>query len=185
MANFLEQTLEDIIVENSQIIHNRGFQKMYKCLERQFRLPSGKIIDILTWEIRGDVIYAKIIELKRGVCDESAFWQGLAYLEEFMLSVIQDFSNFDIRLIVCGDSVVDNLGSLIFIDSNVKFYSYKYDYDGIRFNTNESDASPIRETQDGRRVKLPSSSPSAGSLGDRLREIDIRVDMAKANQEEV
>lgn len=65
-VNFLETDIEQIIFDNRNDLHNRGFIKFLKNTNRQHRLPSGKIIDLITFQVDDDAIRFKVIELKRG-----------------------------------------------------------------------------------------------------------------------
>lgn len=133
MGTFLEKTLEDIIFENRGQIHEKGFCKLYENCERQFVLPSLKKIDILSWEVRDEVLYAKIIELKRNICDEIAFWQGVGYYAEFMPKVINHFKECHIDLVLCGSDYSSQVWDLCFFDIPLEIFTYKYAWDGVRF----------------------------------------------------
>jgi hypothetical protein len=182
LSDFLEKTLEDIIYNYSHKIHEQGFCEFYLNKERQFRLPSGRIIDILTWEIKGDVLYFKIIELKRGCCDEAAFWQGLAYLNEFVAYIYPHFSNIRSKIILCGRSISENIENLLMVTGHAHAYVYKYAYDGIRFSTNQTgNKSGIDQYSEEQMTKIPlTHSSSFGiELSEKLRYPYLESEIAK------
>lgn len=134
--DFLEKTLEEIIFYNRHRIIKRGFnEEFYDHTERQFLLPSGRRIDILTWQIRGNVIYANIIELKKDQATNAAFWQGLDYLDEFTTHLFGTFGDMKMKLTIIGKDIYDSVSKLLCLDSKIlKLYDYIYDWDGIRFS---------------------------------------------------
>lgn len=133
MNDFLEKNLEDIIYDNQNDISKRGFNEILQITERQFRLPSGKIIDLLTLDIVGDVLCVNIIELKKGVIDSAAFFQGLNYYNEFLSIVLGCFADVKAELILVGNSATQEIRDLLPLNAPVVPYLYKYDYDGIYF----------------------------------------------------
>lgn len=57
----LEKPIEDLIFQNKDIIHNFGFISFLGQSFRQYELPSGKKIDIVTHDTIGDEICLNII----------------------------------------------------------------------------------------------------------------------------
>jgi hypothetical protein len=52
--DFFEETLESIIYEEKEECVKRGFPALYKHTVRQYILPSGRKIDLLTFEFEED-----------------------------------------------------------------------------------------------------------------------------------
>src|SRR5579871_3922858 len=102
MNDFLEKTLEDIIYDHKEIIHERGFSKFYKNTERQFRLPNGQIIDLFTFEIMDDILYFKIIELKRLELNLSSIWQIYSYFQFIWEQCVNRYKDVKYELILAG-----------------------------------------------------------------------------------
>lgn len=50
--DFLEKTPEDIVFENRAVIHTKGLCKFRGTSFRQVILPSGKKMDIISYDIR-------------------------------------------------------------------------------------------------------------------------------------
>lgn len=132
-ADFFEKTLEEIVFENMEFVQKRGFVQFYKYAQRQFRLPCGKRIDILTWEFEGDLIRARIIELKREVITESTYFQGIGYYADFLASIGGYFKDFDIEVVLVGTNMTENVSNAIHVSNIIRPFSYKYDFDGISF----------------------------------------------------
>ncbi len=81
-----EKELEIMLCENSEssIIQNISLFK--SCIERQYKLESGKRIDILSFHINeSDEIDANIIELKNVTATASAIIQCCQYVLELSL----------------------------------------------------------------------------------------------------
>src|SRR5713226_7639066 len=101
--DFLEKDLEDIIMANKSEIVQKGFPAFYKHVKRQFYLPNGKKIDILTFEISDDnVLKCKVIELKKGVADLQTLLQLLGYVEAVLALTIHHFNEVQIEPIIVG-----------------------------------------------------------------------------------
>lgn len=134
-SDFLERTLEDIIYESRATIHERGLPPFYKNTKRQFRLPSGKTIDIFTWEIdeKDSSFYARIYELKKELLTEAALLQILGYYEEIFCAVKVDYKTVVIENILVGTAYTNTLRKIQHITDDIKMFSYKYCYDGVRF----------------------------------------------------
>lgn len=175
-TDFLEKTLEDIIFENRHRIHERGFPSFFKNAQRQYRLPSGKIIDILTWEVRGDVLHAKVIELKKDNNGESAFWQAIDYCGELFMAVFHEFTNIYIQPIICTNYLSNNIENLMYIRSNVVAVSYKYEYGGIAFIKEVWGEDSIEEFNQKRRIGDTRPRPGHDNLAaaDYLRNFDLQ-----------
>lgn len=136
--DFLEKDLEDIMVEYHRKLKVRGFEDFYEHIERQFYLPSGKKIDIITWEIKGDVLYAKIIELKKDSTNEAALFQGLGYMQEFCECTAEEFSDLKVDLILVGTNIYNSVSNFLSVNpKNLKLYEYEYSFDGIKFRLHD------------------------------------------------
>jgi len=132
LNDFFEKTVEDIIFENKDIIHTRGFMKLKEHSFRQVYLPSGKKIDILGLEINNGNLFCDIYELKKKVINADAICQAYNYYTELKCITRGYFASFDAQIIMVGKtyepvSVIDAL------PVKIKVYSYDYKMDGIRF----------------------------------------------------
>lgn len=79
----LEKPLEDIIFENKDKIHKYGFIYFSSKAFRQYLLPSGKKIDIVTWERLDDEVYLDIIEIKKdSISGRNGIVQAYEYAAE-------------------------------------------------------------------------------------------------------
>jgi len=156
-SDFLEKTLEDIIFENYKVIKNVGLPVMYSNIQRQFSLPSGKIIDLITWEITDNILFLNIIELKRKTGSYSALSQLLNYVNEVVCHTVGRFKRIDIKCIVICKEIDKDFNNILLINpQNLFIYTYKYDINGVCFKLfdesmdlimrlNEYGASPMIE----------------------------------------
>lgn len=147
MSNiFLEKTLEDIVYDNAHTVHLKGLPIFYKMVDRQFLLPSGKKIDLLTWEITdADTIHFKIIELKKEEITESAYWQALEYYSEFLECIIGHFKHFNAEVILIGTDKGRKPSLAVNISNNVSIFTYHFTYDGIRFVEYKASYNKLKE----------------------------------------
>jgi hypothetical protein len=88
MSNFLEKTLEDIIMSNLDKMPSKGLDVFYKNTVNQIPFDT-KIADIFTWEEIDDVLYCRIIELKKDCVDEAAIWQIFNYKIDLFLFIFK------------------------------------------------------------------------------------------------
>lgn len=175
-ADFLEKTLEEIIFENRHRIHERGFVPFFKNAQRQYRLPSGKVIDILTWDVKGDVFHAKIIELKKDSNSDAAFWQAIDYCGELFMTLFNEFTNIYIQPIICANSISTNIENLMFVRTNVVAISYKYNYDGIVFNKEVWGDDGIEDFNQKRRNGNSRTKPEGGlGVSDFFRNFEMET----------
>lgn len=131
--DFLEQTLEDIIYDNRDIIHEKGFLPLLKTVCRQFQLPSGKKIDILSYDYSEKELSVYVIELKKDKAAQDALFQAYGYLNEFLCCI--DMSNlFAIyaKVVLVGYKTKE-LPICNFLSLPVELYTYKYGIHGIEF----------------------------------------------------
>lgn len=130
--DFLEKTLEDIIFENKSTIFLRGIPEFLKRTFRQFILPSGKKIDIISFEILEEELFVQIWELKRDVINIDAICQAYDYLWEFM-GAVHDFKKINSEIILIGKQY-NPISIMSDIKSKISIFTYSYGMDGITFN---------------------------------------------------
>lgn len=143
-SDFLEKTLEDIIFENRNTIHGHGLPKFKKTIFRQFVLPSGKKLDIFSYDLIDGHIVIDIYELKRASINTDAVCQAYNYFMEVTQFTAGRFKSVDIHIIMIGryyDPV------MVFEKMNLPFSVYTYDYqlNGMTF----------LKHQERRQVKVP------------------------------
>lgn len=145
-SDFLEKTLETIIVDNYKIISQRGLVLPYRHIDRQFPLPSGKIIDIVNWQVDNNIIRLSVLELKKDAGTEQALWQLLRYVDEITQYLIGWFTDIEVDAVLIGDSISDNIQNLLLIShERLKIYTYQYDFDGIKFTRRDETLDLILE----------------------------------------
>jgi len=144
MNDFFEKTLEDIVFEKRDTIHERGLDIFYKNSIRQFYL-LGKRIDILTWEINDDILYARIIEFKREALKEYALFQAAEYYADFMSTIFGRFKNYHIEVILIGSKGNKNIQHITTLTDLIKVYTYSYGFDGIKFEEISHSSSKVKE----------------------------------------
>lgn len=132
MKDFLEQTLEDIIFSNRNIIHEKGLSRLYQNSIRQFVLPSGKKIDIFSFEIKDCVIEFSVIELKKDKGDLQTIVQAIEYYGELCEIMNSNFSIHVGKIIVVGSDIKQNPLPFL-LNIPVEIYSYEYLIGGIAF----------------------------------------------------
>lgn len=124
-SDFLEKTLEDIIFENRHAIHNHGLPKFKNTVFRQLILPSGKKLDIFSYDLIDGHIEIDIYELKRHSINTDAICQAYNYFMEVLQYTSGKFKSIDIHIIMVGryyDPV------MIFEKMGLPFSVYTYDY---------------------------------------------------------
>lgn len=130
--DFLEKTLEDIIYENRNVIHTRGFMQIKDTAFRQVILPSGRKIDILGFDIKNGGLYCDIYELKRDTINSDAVCQAYNYYLELKHSTKDHFTSFSAQLVMVGRKY-EAVPILDALPIPVKVYNYEYRMDGIFF----------------------------------------------------
>lgn len=133
MEGFTEKTIEDIIMTNLEKVVDRGFPTFYSNVKRQYRLPSGLIMDIFTWEVVDDVLYFKIIELKRRKIVFTDLWQICAYYVEVTGRTNFSFSEVRGEVILVGSCIDQEIRNVMSLGLSVDIYKYSYDFNGINF----------------------------------------------------
>lgn len=131
-SNFSEKTLEEIIFKNRDKIHEYGFEVLLPNTFRQFRLDSGKIIDILSYDITETEILLYVIELKKGRTFE-ALEQAYGYMDELLFELKPRFDKIYSKVILVGNEVTPT-PLLNFLAHPTETYTYDYTIDGIVFN---------------------------------------------------
>ena len=119
-------------------------------------MPSGKRIDIFSWEIRDNVFYANVIELKKNTAMRDSFWQGMDYVEELAWHTIESFEDLKIKLIIVGNESYSHLSTAGIYGDNVRVYEYTYEWDGILFSPQEYSIEALYKDLQNRRLVDPS-----------------------------
>jgi hypothetical protein len=147
--DFLEKNLEDIIYEtDNKLLNQRGLW-ISGTKKRQLRIGNYGIADIITYRTNNihfcnncyssPELLIDIYELKKDKIDFSTFLQAIKYYKgiERYLDEVRDFNwpvSYRINLI---GKYIDMSDSFIFLpeftDQKVRFYTYSYDFDGIKF----------------------------------------------------
>jgi hypothetical protein len=132
--DFLEKTLEELIFTNKENLGNRGFPSLLKNTLKQFRLPSGLIIDLLSYEIDDNQNMAvKIYELKRAKINAGAVFQLLTYEAEIFQLCFSHFPNIHIENYLIGSEMDANVFLLNNGHFNLNVLLYDYKFDGLYF----------------------------------------------------
>lgn len=154
---FLEKDLERIIYETPKDKLNEKGLFVDGHVLRQVKIPNYGIADIVTVKRVNSPVYPErylhftIYELKKDRIGISSFLQAVgyvrgikAYLEK---RISRDYFLCDFSIVLVG-SEIDKTGNFMYLPccfdslnefepknsvSNVYFYTYKYDFDGISF----------------------------------------------------
>lgn len=132
MNHFTEKTLEDLIFQNHSTIHQKGFEIMLNNIKRQYRLPSGKIVDLVTFESDGDELMLYVIELKKGEVSADTVSQAFGYYNELMFYLSETYKTIHHKIILVGYEVME-IPLLDFLKGNIDIYKYNYDINGLSF----------------------------------------------------
>lgn len=134
MTLFTEEQLESLIFDNKDKVHEKGLPKFYKHTIRQFILPSKKIIDLFTFEVRDDVLYFRIIELKRDMIFNDSFMQILGYYSTVMRCLGKSFLSVRFDLVLVGYEINSSCSVLSdLMKDYLSVYMYNFDYTGMSF----------------------------------------------------
>lgn len=131
--DFLEKTLEEIIFENRDKVHGRGFPNFLANAKRQFIMPIYGTCDIFSWEISEKSFKGKIFELKKDKVDINTLSQVIGYGKQLDAILINRFQNIDISLYAIGNEIDTNVLNLAYWGLNVHIYTYDYSFDGLVF----------------------------------------------------
>jgi hypothetical protein len=137
MKSNLEKDIENIIFDNKDVIHQFGFIEFLTKTFRQFLLPSGKKIDLLTFEKIDDEIYLNIIEIKKDeISGQSGIVQAYEYASELIDSLFSatGISTIYLKIILVGYTTKD-LSLTKFLTFLPDIYTYDMNpLKGISFN---------------------------------------------------
>jgi len=143
--NFLEKNLEDIIFENKELLSDRGLVNIfYKNTKRQVIMPFGRKIDMLTWGIVDDVIYARIIELKKDCVGYNALYQSVQCYIDFIATISGYFKDYKIEIVLIGDCVSGDIKDIGCTSDLFRFFDYTYKLDGIYFREYHQNCSYLK-----------------------------------------
>lgn len=145
MLDLSEKSLETMIYEYRETIFERGFVHFYKNTERQFRLPCNFIIDLFTYEVKDNVLYYKIIELKKAELTMEAVFQIVQYFLWIWEYTENQYERVEWELILVGDDMDAEVWYLTHLEPRISFYEYKFGYDGLFFNKKPTEISHIGE----------------------------------------
>lgn len=148
---FLERDLEDIIFKSPlEELDKRGLDFLNGFLFRQVEIPGHGIADLINYtrpNVHRNWHSVKIIELKKGCIDESAFFQALRYAQGIRNVFKSKSLLCEIQITLIGKSIDTRSGfvftpQLIRQDSfnqinQIEFMTYSYAIDGLRFNSLE------------------------------------------------
>lgn len=132
--NFFEKTLEELIFNNINKATERGLPFFYPNNIRQFRLPSGTIIDVISFEFSENHLNIKIFELKRDKITAESIFQVLGYENEIFTLCFPHFPDINIENILIGKDMDANVFLVNNGQFNLEVYLYKYTFDGVFFN---------------------------------------------------
>lgn len=132
---FFEHTLENIIMDNIGLVQERGLPNFYKNTRNQFPLPDGKVCDIFSYEIIDNKLFCKVYELKRAQLGLGSVIQALDYCQTIIKYTIGAFDEINIRPILVGTDVNEELLSLYAWGVNIGICTYDYKIDGIQFES--------------------------------------------------
>lgn len=137
MKSPLERPIEDVIFENKDIIHEKGFIVFNSIAHRQFELPSQKKIDIVTWEVLDDEMKLAIIEIKKDeVSGKSGVLQAYEYAAELTDIFFKEtiIKTIYLNVILVGYELKD-LSVLKFLTFQPDIYLYDFNtLSGFKFN---------------------------------------------------
>lgn len=134
MTAATERQLEDLMFEHADELHERGFIKFHKHIRRQVTLPSGLIIDLISFEVIDNALKFKLIELKRDVINWDALVQLNNYFTEIADCIFNHFDVVEWELILVGSDIDVRFSALSeSLSKHVKMYLYSIGFNGISF----------------------------------------------------
>lgn len=139
--DFYEKTVEDLIFDNRANIHLHGLPKFRNTSFRQFVLPSGKKMDIISYDIIEGNLIVDIYELKRLSIDTDAVCQAYNYYTELLSITSSRFRSVEIQIIMIGRTFAP---IPIFEKMNLPFsvYTYDYKFTGVSFQKHQTKLQP-------------------------------------------
>lgn len=156
--NFLEKDLEQILWEtDSKKIEERGLYGISGIKKRQLRVGNYGVLDLVTikrLETPHGIKYLSItvFELKKDLIDVHTFLQAVRYCKG-IISYLEKRNRweFELNIVLVGKSIEKQTPFVFLTDmfqgndfanysrvNSVNFFTYSYDFDGIKFH-NHSD----------------------------------------------
>ena len=168
-SDFLEQNLETIVYENQKECVKRGFPEFYENVKRQVRLPTGKIMDIFSFEIRNEIMFCKIFELKKEEISLNTIFQVVNYGYDLYASVGKYSKDAQIELYCVGNELAGEILYLLAWGINITMVTYSYNVDGIGFEVFKKNGFPYSE------MRTPTFSEENEKFFKGLFEKDFRL----------
>lgn len=157
LNSFTEKDLETMIMDNRSIISERGLSIFYKNTDRQVKVPLGGIIDIFTWEISENTLFARVIELKKDEISMVALVQALDYYECVSYNRML-FDKVSIEIILIGSVIKDDLKFLKNMEiPNLSLYTYDFGFNGLFFTLYQSENITKNNGLEGLKTELSST----------------------------
>ena len=128
MKSNLEQPILDVIFDNKDIIHEHGFIIFEPSAEKQFKLPSGRKIDILTWNIIDDECKVSLIEIKKDeITSRNGIVQAYDYAGELkeLLFTDKKIKTIHLDIVLVGYELKD-VFALHFMTFQPTMFTYKF-----------------------------------------------------------
>lgn len=137
--SFSEKELETMIMDNVNIMPDRGLPEFYSNTERQVKIPLSGIADIITWEFIDNILYARIIELKRDEISVTTLIQALDYhlCVGFMGLLCE---KVQLEIVLIGRLIKEDIKQLLGLGiPNLKLYRYDFNFNGLYFTRCEEE----------------------------------------------
>lgn len=144
---FLEKNLEDIIFETPNHLLNARGLHIHGVKKRQVHIGNYGVADLIVFdkgyldvsegELKHENSSITIYELKQGEINIDTLLQAIRYakgIERYFMKYRH--IEYDIKITLIGNSISKNSPFLYMADIMSKFldfYTYTYDFDGIRF----------------------------------------------------
>lgn len=146
----LEKPIKDLIFQNKDIIHKFGFISFLGQSFRQYELPSGKKIDMVTHDTIGDEIYLNIIEIKKDdISTRNGIMQAYEYAAELTDSLFSGgvINTIYLKVILVGYKL-KNMPIIKFMTFSPEIYTYNYDaFTGLKFTQQTEGGVVLHKTQ--------------------------------------
>ena len=145
MNAFYEKTLEEIIFEKIEMVADKGLNIFYKNTVRQLKVDKY-IFDMFTWEIKDDILFCRIIELKKEGLNREHLNQVLSYTYGFYGICLGFFKKVELEAILIGTKIIDPCITHTQSISNIlRIFEYYYGFDGIFFKEKLPNLNTIKE----------------------------------------
>lgn len=143
---FLEKNLEDIIFNTNPFkLFERGLDIVdYSARKRQLKIGNYGIADIVLFARDCNVLYVNVVELKKDTINIESLIQASRYIkgiDRYIRRKRQKDIEIEYGITLIGANLDLNSSFVhltdVIADSgfNLKIYTYQYEFDGIRFNT--------------------------------------------------